>query len=437
MDHILPRLYKDYGEYSNYRNFPLDLDGLKPVERRVLLSAYTIARTKLAKSRQVDSYTTGHYHPHGECYGTIVQLVKQGFLIGQGNYGSNVGVEPVGPAAPRYTECKLHPNTIEMAFKYIKYAPKVDTELNDIEPLWLPAMFPFCLMGNEYTQGIGFGYKTFIPCYSVGDLHKRLMWLLGHRKTKPTIAPLTDCKILASNADLETLLTTGKAKIEVEGIIQVNPRTNTVTLKSWPPGKRFESFLNKFSKELEAGLIGFTDLSVHDTDIAFQVLRERNRDKIFKEFIIKLREVLKGQISFEITVVDVNKKVYTAAIDDMLLNTYNLFWTMNDEMIKDKLSKLEDEISWMNTLLMIRPSLSECLKTAYDADTAIDYITKESGIEKKYVEELLNKYRIKKLLTLDTDTSHLMREKEELLKIQKNLDPFVLDQYEEIKKCST
>ena len=81
--------------------------------------------------------------------------------------------------------------------------------------------------------------------------------------------------------------------------------------------------------------------------------------------------------------------------------------------------------------------MSECLKTAYDADTAIDYITKESGIEKKYVEELLNKYRIKKLLTLDTDTSHLMREKEELLKIQKNLDPFVLDKYEEIKKCST
>ena len=83
MDQTLRRLYKDYGEYSNYRNFPLDIDGLKPVERRVLLSAYKIARAKFVKSRQVDAYTIGHYHPHGECYGTIVQLVRQGFLIGK------------------------------------------------------------------------------------------------------------------------------------------------------------------------------------------------------------------------------------------------------------------------------------------------------------------------------------------------------------------
>jgi len=433
MDQILPKLYKDYGEYSNYRNFPLDLDGLKPVERRVLVSAYTIAKAKLAKSRQIDSYTTGHFHPHGECYGTIVQMVKQGFLIGQGNFGSNVGVESVGAAAPRYTECRLHPNTISLAFNYIKYAPKVDTELNDIEPLWLPTMFPICLMGNEYTQGIGFGYKTYIPCFSISDLHKRLMWLLGHRKTKPTIAPLTDCKILSPNSDLEQLLTTGKAKIEVEGIIESNPRNNTVTLKSWPPGKRFESFLNKFSKELDAGLVGFTDLSVHDTNIVFQVLRERNRDKIFKDFERRLKEVIKGSISFEITVVDVNRKVYVASIDDMLLNTYNMFWTMNDEMLKDKISKVNEEIELMNTLAMIKPPLTECLKTGYDIETSIDYIERESGIEKKYVEEILNKYRIKKLLTLDTDTSELNKEKDELLVMHKNIDPYVLKQYEEIK----
>ena len=436
MDHILPKLYKDYGEYSNYRNFPLDLDGLKPVERRVLLSAYTIAKQKLVKSRQVDSYTTGHFHPHGECYGTIVQLVRQGFLIGQGNFGTNVGVEAVGPAAPRYTECKIHPNTLGLAFKYIKYAPKADTELNDTEPIWLPTMFPICLMGNDYTQGIGFGYKTYIPCYTISDLHKRLMWLLGHRKTRPTIAPLSDCKILAPNAKLEQLLTTGKAKIEVEGIIEENPRKNTVILRSWPPGKRFESFLNKFSKELEAGMIGFTDLSVHETKIAFQVLRERNRDKIFKEFINKLKGVLKGLISFEITVVDTQMKVYTAAIDDMLLNTYNMFSAMNEEMIKDEISKLDDEISWLNTLEMIRPSLSVCLKSEYDIETAIEFIENETPIKRKYIEELLNRYRIKKLLTLDTDTSELTKKKEELSAIKKNLDPFVLEQYEEIKKCS-
>ena len=50
MDQKLPSLYKEYGQYSNYRNFPLDLDGLKPVERRVLFSAHKIARSKLSIS---------------------------------------------------------------------------------------------------------------------------------------------------------------------------------------------------------------------------------------------------------------------------------------------------------------------------------------------------------------------------------------------------
>ena len=54
MDQTLPKLYKEYGEYSNYRNFPLDIDGLKPVERRVLLSAYKIARAKLVKSSGIE-----------------------------------------------------------------------------------------------------------------------------------------------------------------------------------------------------------------------------------------------------------------------------------------------------------------------------------------------------------------------------------------------
>ena len=81
MKKFIPEYYRHYGQYSNFRNFPMITDGLKPVERRVLLSAYKIARDKFVKSRQVDAYTIGHYHPHGETYGTIVSLVRQGLLI--------------------------------------------------------------------------------------------------------------------------------------------------------------------------------------------------------------------------------------------------------------------------------------------------------------------------------------------------------------------
>jgi len=429
MDQNLPRLYKDYGQYSNYRNFPLDIDGLKPVERRVLLSAYKIARDKLVKCRQVDAYTIGHYHPHGECYGTIVQLVRQGFLVGQGNFGTNVGVEPVGPAAPRYTECRIHPRTLEMAFKYVKHVPWVDSELGDTEPIYLPTMFPICLMGREYTQGIGFGYKTYIPCYELNDLYQRLLWLLGIRKRKPIIAPITDCSIIADNDTLDKLLTKGKAKIEVAGILDINKRLNTVALKSWPPGKRFQTFLNQFDKELSDGMIGFTDLSVSETNIVFQVIRERNRDRIFDNFIERLVEANKGFISFETIVVDENRKVLTKSIDQMLLDTFNVFSKANEQMLKYEVEKIDSSIIDYDALIKIRPIIASGISAKMKADQILDEIEKKTDVSKEVAQGLMNKYKINKLLTIDTDTSELNNSKTELLKNLANLNNYVLEQY--------
>jgi DNA gyrase/topoisomerase IV subunit A len=430
MDLNLPRLYKEYGIYSNYRNFPLDIDGLKPVERRVLLSAYKIARNSLVKSRQVDAYTIGHYHPHGECYGTIVQLVRQGFLLGQGNWGSNAGVEPVGAAAPRYTECRIHPKTIELAFKYIDHVPWVDTELGDREPFYLPTMFPVCLMGIDYSQGIGFGFKTYIPCYQVPDLYQRLLWLLGLRKQKPIISPITDCNILSDKKELDGLLTTGKAQIKISGIIKIDNKRNKIVLNSWPPGKRFRSFLNKFSKELNEGLIGYVDLSSgNQTKISFEVLRERNRDKIFNEFVAKMQEALLGVISFDTIVVDTDQKVLTKSIDNMLLDTYKMFCTANETMLKYEIKNNKETIDEYNALEIVRKPLSECIKSGFDAIESIEIIEKETGVKAEVIRFLIGKYRISKLLTLDTDTTELKNKIINFENSLKNLTEFVLEQY--------
>jgi len=432
MDINLPHLYKDYGQYSNYRNFPLDIDGLKPVERRVLLSAYKISRLKFVKSRQVDAYTIGHYHPHGGTYGTIVQLVRQGFLTGQGNFGTNVGVEVVGAAADRYTECRINQKTIDMAFKYVNHATIIKTELGDEEPIFLPTMFPICLMGNEYTQGIGFGFKTFIPCFEVNDLYQRLLWLLGIRKRKPIISPMTDCIITSPPDVIEGLLTTGKAKIEVDGIIEGNTRNNTITLKSWPPGKRFESMLNKFSAELDSGMIGFTDLSVDKTKIVFQVLRERNRDKIYQDFLVKIKNAVKGTISFETTVVDINRKVLVKPIDKMLLDTYDMFTVMNETMLKYEISNLNKKIKEYNSLELIRNPLTDCIQKKLDIPATVNIIMKTTVVPKEIILELIGKYRISKLLTLNTDTTELINKLKGFTSNLKNLTDYVLDQYKEI-----
>jgi len=316
-----------------------------------------------------------------------------------------------------------------MAFKYVKHVPWVDSELGDTEPIYLPTMFPICLMGREYTQGIGFGYKTFIPCYELNDLYQRLLWLLGIRKRKPIIAPITDCSIIADNDTLDKLLTTGKAKIEVAGIIDINKRLNTVALKSWPPGKRFQTFLNQFDKELSDGMIGFTDLSVSETNIVFQVIRERNRDRIFDNFIERLVEANKGFISFETIVVDENRKVLTKSIDQMLLDTFSVFSKANEQMLNYEVEKIDSSIIEYTALIKIRPIIASGISAKMEADKILDEIEKKTDVSKEVAQGLMNKYKINKLLTIDVDTSELNDNKTELLKHLADLNNYVLEQY--------
>ena len=173
MDKIVKQYYLEYMKDDNYRSLPMDIDGLKLVERRVLLSCYHIAMTKLTKSAKVDGFTIGNYHPHASVYGTIVQMVHQNFLIGQGNFGCDFGIEKTNAAASRYTEVKLNPSMKNLCFNFLDVIPWEMNELNEKEQKFLPTMFPMCFLGKENTEGIGSGYRTIIPCYEFEDLKKR------------------------------------------------------------------------------------------------------------------------------------------------------------------------------------------------------------------------------------------------------------------------
>ncbi len=436
MDNLIRYLYKSYGEYVNHsRAFPLLTDGLKPVERRILLSTYEIARDKFVKSARVDGHCIGHYHPHGSSYSTIVQLVNQGFLDGQGNFGSSVGVDDNPPAAMRYTECRLSKKTINMAFKLLDYVPWIESEL-DKEPEYLPTMFPFCIIGHEYTVGIGFGYRTYIPCYTVEDLYKRLLYLLKKEVTEPIIKPISDCDILATNEELKELLTIGKASIRVRGKIKVDNAHCKAVVKSWPPGRKFESFLSKFTKELENQDIGFTDLSTSETNIVFEVLKQRNRDEIFKNFVEKLKDSLTGSISFETIVVDRNRRVRNISIDEMILNTYHMFEKTNEAMLKSEVERVDSLIKENLILEKIKPVLSSYMKIKdFKFDEAVKNISDKSKIDEKIVRDLLQKYRISKLLTTNTDIKELEGKKGAIKNNLNNLSKYVLNQYNEI--CHT
>lgn len=440
MDTLVPSYYKEYGDYVNsFRSFPLDIDGLKPVERRILLTAYLVAREKMVKSAKIEGTCMAQFHPHSGAYGTIIQMVNQGFLDGQGNFGFNYGVEPMGAAAQRYTECKINKFTENIAFKYIKHVNWVKSELDD-EPEYLPTMFPFCLMGTEFTQGIGFGFRTVIPCYKIVDLYKRLLWLLGIIKKRPTIKPITDCIIDSNDTVLEELLTTGKAKINIHGILVVNYGLCKATIKSWPPGRRFEAILKKFKEETDNSDIGYMDLSSDkETNIVFTVLKQRNRETIFTKFVKKLEKVLIGSIPFEV-ILSSTRGIIRSSIDEMLLNSFNNFINTNKRMLQYEIDRSIALITEYNNIERVRPYISDEIRRniTFDINTVVDNIhassiSNKDEISKDIIKEVLSKYRISRLFTFHTDTSELKRKCLEYQSNLANIKEYVLTQYSKIE----
>jgi DNA gyrase/topoisomerase IV subunit A len=333
----------------------------------------------------------------------------------------------------RYTGCRLSKTTKNLAFKLIKYVPWQLGELDEKEPLFLPTMFPLCLLGEEYTQGIGFGYKTFIPCFRIEDLYKRLLFLLGQRKTKPIIKPISDCAIVSSDKEIESLLLTGKASISVKGVSIAHPKDHSVILRSWPPGRKFESLLNRFAEERENNDIGFQDLSTEETYIVFKVLKQRNKDAIYNKFVKKLDKVLTGNIPFEMIVVDSNRQVRVASVDELLLGSHKMFLNSNVAMLESEISRYQNIRKEYLVLQAIRPILSEHLKEEIkDVKLVIDDICKRTDLSKKMVTSLFAKYRINKLLSLSIDIDEINQEVTNLKANLGNAFQFSLDQYAEV-----
>lgn len=432
MDKHIPNFYREYGRYINKsRAFPFELDGLKPVERRVLLAAYENCRDKYIKSAKLSGVVIGQYHPHGDlaAYGTIVQLVHQNFLDGQGNFGSNIGVSPCEAAASRYTEIRLNDNIKNSVFELINYVDRVESEM-DPEPPFLPTMYPLCLMGTEYTLGIGFGYRTLIPCYTKEDLKKRLMFLLGYSKKEPVIKPVTDCDIISDNNVLNELLKSGKSVIEFKGKYTVDSAHNKIYIKSIPPGRTFEKIFSKLDTELSSGEIGYADLSEKgETNILFEVTRQRNRDEIFKKLVDKIDNTLCGSVSFEIIVVDQNGRVKNISVDDLLLTVFKNYKMVTERGLNAEINKIRSKIAEYDLINKIKPHLGKYLKTDQDYNAICHSIAATINADEDTLATIMTKYTIKKLLTVKFDINLLIEEENILRKQLTDIENYVKMKY--------
>jgi DNA gyrase subunit A len=167
------------------RALPDARDGLKPVQRRILVAMNDLSLyhdRPYRKSAKITGDVTGNYHPHGTVtvYDTMVRLVQDfslryPLIEGQGNFGS---VDGDAAAAERYTEARLNPVAEELLLdldkETVDHRPNYDETKN--EPVVLPANFPNLLVNGA--SGIAVGMATNIPPHNLGETVDALVYLI-------------------------------------------------------------------------------------------------------------------------------------------------------------------------------------------------------------------------------------------------------------------
>ncbi len=182
----MQRSYLDYAmSVIVGRALPDVRDGLKPVHRRVIYAMYDGGYRPdkgFNKCTRVVGEVMGQFHPHGDSsiYDALVRLVQPWSLryplaLGQGNFGS-AGND--GAAAPRYTETKMSPLSMEMVRdideETVDFQPNYDGKTQ--EPIVLPARFPNLLVNGSV--GIAVGMATNIPPHNLREVADGALWAL-------------------------------------------------------------------------------------------------------------------------------------------------------------------------------------------------------------------------------------------------------------------
>lgn len=159
---IKQQMQKNFISYASYvildRAIPSIVDGLKPVQRRILHALYRMQDGKMHKVANAAGQAMA-FHPHGDApiVDALVNMANKGYLLDrQGNFGNIYTGDPA--AAARYIESRLSSLALETMFNpdLTEMVPSYDGRA--MEPVELPAKIPLVLM--QGAEGIAVGMST-------------------------------------------------------------------------------------------------------------------------------------------------------------------------------------------------------------------------------------------------------------------------------------
>ncbi|MCB1181053.1 MAG: DNA topoisomerase IV subunit A [Chlamydiia bacterium] len=278
----LKHLFKDnYLKYASYvildRAIPDVVDGLKPVQRRILYTLFLMDNGKLHKVANVAGQTMA-LHPHGDApiNDALVNLANKGYLMDtQGNFGNPLTGDP--NAAPRYIETRLSSLAKATLFNadLTDFIPSYDGRTK--EPISLPAKIPLCLL--QGAEGIAVGMSTKILPHNFSELIEAQIAIL--KETSFEIFPDFPSGGTMDPSEYDK----GKGKIKLRAKIVIRDE-KTLVIEEICYGTTTESLIRSIDEAAKKGKIkidSIGDYTAEKVEIEIKLPRGQHAKSLINE----------------------------------------------------------------------------------------------------------------------------------------------------------
>ena len=434
IENIVAESFSQYAKYIiQDRALPDIRDGLKPVQRRII---YAMSELNLLhnlphkKSARTVGEVIGKYHPHGDSsiYDAMVRLSQEWknnicLLDMHGNKGS---IDGDGPAAMRYTECRLsaYGEIIVNSLKKntVDFIPNFDG--SEHEPIVLPAIYPNLLINGA--NGIAAGYATNIPPFNPCEVVDAIICKIDSPNCSIdkilTIMPGPDFPTggIISNLDgIKCGYKTGKGKIFIAGAMKkINDKEICIT--SIP----FETNKSEIIKQIEQAkekIDALKIVEVRDESDAngVNIIIETKQNSDFDFIRNYLYKNTKLQTNFNFNMIAIKNR------KPILLDILTFIQSFIDHAEQIILKSAEYDLNKVNTrkeivtglikAILIIDDVVTNIRKAKDKENAIDNLIQKFNFTTKQAEAIVQ-LRLYRLTNSDVVTL-----KEELVSLNNQL----------------
>lgn len=290
------------------------------------------------KSAKPVADTMGNFHPHGDTaiYDTLVRMaqpwsMRYPLVDGQGNFGSR-GND--GPAAMRYTECRMTPLAMEMVRDIrentVNFSPNYDGKT--LEPDVLPSRVPNLLMNGS--GGIAVGMATNIPPHNLNELADAIFWLLENPDAEESEA-LEACMKFVKGPDFPTAgliigdkgihdaYTTGRGSIRMRGVTSIEEEGNrtVIVITELPYQVNPDNLISNIAEQVRDGkLVGISKIEDESSDrVGMRIVVTLKRDAVARVVLNNLFKHSQLQANFGANMLSIVDGVpRTLRLDQML-----------------------------------------------------------------------------------------------------------------------